>query len=168
MCWGMCWYYDWWLHVWFLSILTSTFLPKVIGSNHPFGGISILLLRIKKIMQSRPESYCEIWTMAETQYMLQCIHKHLGNATGRICSDLCTQIDHPWTCGLVYGMTWLQAGINGSPSLEMMKNAKKNKPYTTILRYHILTKRLVHNYKWQAFPLTINRNQIFLFCLDSL
>jgi hypothetical protein len=33
--------------------------PTVIGSNHPFGGISILLLRIKTIKQSRPEGYCE-------------------------------------------------------------------------------------------------------------
>jgi len=143
-------------------ILNSTCPPTVIGINHPFGRISILLLRIKKIKHSRPESYCEIWTMAETQYMLQCIHKHLGNVTGKICNKLCMQIDHPWTWGLVYRMTWLHAGINGSPSLEMLKNVKKNKPYTKILGYHILTKLLVHSYKWQEFPLPINKNQIFL------
>jgi hypothetical protein len=40
--------------------ITPTCPPTVTGSNHPFGGISILLLRIKMIMQSRPESYCEI------------------------------------------------------------------------------------------------------------
>lgn len=146
------------------TIPTSTCPPTVTGSNHPFGGISILLLRIKTIKQSRPESYCEIWTMAETQYIHIYIHiyKHLGSVTGKTCSKLCSQIDHPWTWGLVYGMTWLHPGIRGSPSLEMLKNVKKNKPYTKILGYHILTKLLVKSYMWQESPLPINKNQIFL------
>ena len=140
MCRGMCWYYDWWLQVWFLTILTSTCLPTVIGSNHPFGGISNLLLRIKTIKQSRPESYCEIWTMAETQYTLQCIHKYLDNVTDKIFSKFCTQNDRSWTRGLVYGMTRWHAGINGSHSLEMLKNAKKISP---TLKFYIIS--------WQNF-----------------